>query len=242
MTQKVTPANAYTELRFAGLSKANAALLTAIGGAESGWDVDAVGDVGLEDAKWGPSVGVWQIRTLKADTGTGSPRDINKLRGNLAAQAKAAAAIFKASGARAWSTYKNGSYLKYEGQVPTVSTSVKPPPAGSIDPGPAASSSTGATSAQAVGFPGGGWDPLNWPGAIAGNLGGQLASGVTTATGKAVATVAGGIWASVHDFAITGMFALGGIALVVVGLSMAAAPARRGAEGAALQVAPLVMA
>lgn len=35
----------------------------------------APGDVGIEDATWGPSVGLWQIRSLKAQKGTGGTRD-----------------------------------------------------------------------------------------------------------------------------------------------------------------------
>lgn len=230
MTTKVTPAAAYAALRGTGLSAASATMLTAIGGAESGWNVDAVGDLGLENATWGPSVGVWQIRTLKADTGTGSPRDINKLRGNLAAQAAAAASIFKSSGPRAWSTYKNGSYLKYEGQATKVSTSVKAPAAGAIDPGPTAVS-TSATGAQVIAFPGGGWDPLNWPGALAGSIGG--------AVGGAASSAAGAVWGEVQPFMVTSLFVVGGLALVVVGLSITASPVRRQAENTVVQLAPM---
>lgn len=53
------------------------ALVTAlaIAKAESGWRDDARGDEGLTDDKWGPSLGLWQIRSLKAQTGTGQTRD-----------------------------------------------------------------------------------------------------------------------------------------------------------------------
>ena len=42
------------------------------------------------DRTWGPSVGLFQIRTLKAETGTGSDRDIQRLLNNPAEQVKAA--------------------------------------------------------------------------------------------------------------------------------------------------------
>lgn len=97
-----------------GFTGAAADTIAAIAGAESGYNPSAVGDVSLETAKWGPSVGLVQIRTLKADTGTGSDRDISRLQGNVAAQMHAAYKI--SDGGRnfsAWSTYKNGSYLKF---------------------------------------------------------------------------------------------------------------------------------
>src|SRR3546814_11985548 len=52
--------------RFSG-----AALDTALGVAfaESGGYVDAVGDLALVDAKWGPSIGLVQIRSLRDRSG-----------------------------------------------------------------------------------------------------------------------------------------------------------------------------
>lgn len=51
----------------------------AIAMAESGGDPGAVGDVGLQNATWGPSLGLWQVRSLKAETGKGTVRDANRL-------------------------------------------------------------------------------------------------------------------------------------------------------------------
>jgi hypothetical protein len=94
------------------------ATIVAIGRRESGWDDTAQGDIAIQTAEWGPSVGVWQIRTLKADTGTGGDRDIQALipgavagvpgsgRGDLGRQA---AAAFSISGGGVnfapWSTF-----------------------------------------------------------------------------------------------------------------------------------------
>jgi cell wall-associated NlpC family hydrolase len=43
--------------------------------AEAPFDTAARGDVGLETEKYGASIGLWQIRSLRADTGTGRLRD-----------------------------------------------------------------------------------------------------------------------------------------------------------------------
>jgi hypothetical protein len=52
---------------------------TAIATAESGRDPSKLGDVALETATWGPSVGLWQVRSLKAEKGKGTSRDQDKL-------------------------------------------------------------------------------------------------------------------------------------------------------------------
>ena len=75
----LSPAAIYTLARNAGLSAAAATTATAVALAESGGRTDAVGDVGLEDATWGPSVGLWQIRSLKAQSGTGQPRALEPI-------------------------------------------------------------------------------------------------------------------------------------------------------------------
>lgn len=111
---KLTQAQVIQALEAGGFSNDAAATMAAIGQAESGLDPNALGDQGLETAKWGPSVGVFQIRTLKADTGTGSDRDLARLQGNLVAQV--AAALHISNGGRSfspWSTYTDGAYTKY---------------------------------------------------------------------------------------------------------------------------------
>ena len=52
----------------------------AIASLESGFDTEAVGDVGLQTATWGPSIGLWQIRSLKAESGKGTDRDATRLK------------------------------------------------------------------------------------------------------------------------------------------------------------------
>lgn len=52
----------------------------AIAMAESGGNPNAEGDKHLQTKVWGPSVGLWQIRSLKAESGKGSVRDATRLK------------------------------------------------------------------------------------------------------------------------------------------------------------------
>jgi hypothetical protein len=109
----------YAAARAAGLSAAQAITATAIALAESAGDDAALGDTNLVTSTWGPSVGAWQVRTLRAETGTGQDRDIAALQsGGLARQAQAMADI---SGGGTnwspWSVYASGAYQRYLGQA-----------------------------------------------------------------------------------------------------------------------------
>ena len=125
----LTPSQIYTLLLQSGFDQREARIMTAIAQAESARNPGAVGDVALQTSTWGPSVGLFQIRTLKSETGTGSDRDIERLMNNPAEQVKAARNI--AGGGdnfRPWSTFKNGAYLKFldeplQAGVPVPSTS-----------------------------------------------------------------------------------------------------------------------
>jgi Lysozyme like domain len=108
----VSPAEAYAALRNAGLSASVALILTAVGGAESGWNVNALNN---DPATGDYSVGVWQINyygdLMSSRTAEfGAP---SALIGNLAAQAAAAAAIYHDQGLPAWTTYTRGTYAAY---------------------------------------------------------------------------------------------------------------------------------
>ncbi|WP_154793304.1 hypothetical protein [Occultella kanbiaonis] len=71
----LTTAQVYGLARRAGLDAADATIATAIAAGESGLRTDARGDVGLQTSKWGPSIGLWQVRSLNAERGTGGVRD-----------------------------------------------------------------------------------------------------------------------------------------------------------------------
>lgn len=113
----------YGLARGVGLDPTSAVVATCIALAESGGRTDAIGDVALEDAKWGPSVGLWQIRSLRAQKGTGGVRDEVALLN----PAKNADSMKSISGGGtsfdAWSTYKNGAAAK---QAATVLQQVTP--------------------------------------------------------------------------------------------------------------------
>ena len=52
----------------------------AVAMAESAGNPNAVGDTTLQNATWGPSFGLWQIRSLKAESGKGTTRDGTRLK------------------------------------------------------------------------------------------------------------------------------------------------------------------
>lgn len=118
----LAPSQVYQLARGAGFDPATAAVMVAIAGAESGWNPAALGDVSREDATWGPSVGLWQVRSERAQYGTGGPRDASRLT-DPAFNAAAAYTIYRGQGLRAWSTYNSGAYRSYLGQAATASTS-----------------------------------------------------------------------------------------------------------------------
>jgi len=145
MTRR-TPAEVYGDLVGAGFSPAQATTMTAIAGAESGYDDTSLGDVNLETNTWGPSYGLFQVRTVKQQTGSGSDRDIRALAASDAAQARAAYDISHAgTDFTPWSVYTSG---KYQAFVPAAAA--------------ASSSSTGAAPKP---FPtlGPAWLPWNLP-------------------------------------------------------------------------------
>lgn len=111
---KRSPSEIYAAARTAGLSPPAAVISTAIALAESGGDDTNVGDQALEDATWGPSVGLWQVRTVKSQTGTGGDRDINALQGNVSRQALAMLHI-SSGGVNwgPWTTYTTGKYKQF---------------------------------------------------------------------------------------------------------------------------------
>lgn len=121
MTRR-SPAQVYQDLTAAGFAPQAATTLTAIAGAESGYNDTSVGDVSLEDNVWGPSYGLYQVRTLKAQTGTGGDRDIQKLSSSDAAQAKAAYDISRGgTDFSPWTTYTSGAYRQFLNGAQAVS-------------------------------------------------------------------------------------------------------------------------
>src|SRR4051812_4551976 len=114
---KRTPSDVYADLVARGFTPAQAVTMTAIAGAESGYDDANLGDVRLEDNTWGPSYGLYQIRTLKAQTNTGQDRDINWLAASDTNQATAAWDISQhGRDFSPWTTFTRGTYQQFLGQ------------------------------------------------------------------------------------------------------------------------------
>jgi len=142
----LSPRQIYDELRAVGYSDAAAVVQTAIALAESGGDDTNLGDVGLETAQWGPSFGLYQIRTLKGETGSGSDRDVSWLAASDLNQAHGAYDISKhGTDFTPWSTYTSGAYSKF---LP--------------DARAAAAGAGAGVLAAAPGQVGPDWAPWNW--------------------------------------------------------------------------------
>lgn len=119
---QLSAAQIATVAAVAGFPEEKLATAVAVALAESGGRADAAGDIALQNSTWGPSLGLWQIRSLRRDTGTGTPRDATRLK-DPAFNAKAAFNI--SSGGtnwKPWSTYTSGRYLLY---MPTAKKGVQ---------------------------------------------------------------------------------------------------------------------
>lgn len=158
----LSPAAIYALARGAGLSAAAATTATAVALAESGGRTDAMGDVGLEDATWGPSVGLWQIRSLKAQSGTGGHRDATRLTDPAFNAASMAAISGAGSSFSAWTTFTSGAYRSHLSQV--SSTVPGADTSGSATDSSSTSGSSGSTGS---------------PGSVASTIGGWMGLGGT---------------------------------------------------------------
>ncbi|GAA0603987.1 hypothetical protein GCM10010174_20630 [Kutzneria viridogrisea] len=101
--------------------------------AESHNNAHAVGDVSLETAKWGPSVGLWQIRSLNPGHGTAAERVLRDEQANAdpATNARHAYALSNhGRNFRPWSTYTGGDYRRYLNRARTAGGQVGGTPAG----------------------------------------------------------------------------------------------------------------
>lgn len=133
--------------RGAGLPEGEVTTAVAVAFAENRGTLDAAktvpsdarGDLSLQTAKWGPSVGPWQIRSLNQPhlgraSGADKYRDASKLT-NPSYNAAAMRAIWAERGNwSAWSTYPAFSTL----YLPTARAAVAGAPAASSSPGTAA--------------------------------------------------------------------------------------------------------
>lgn len=110
---KLSPAQiAHVAITAGGFRGEDAALMVAIAMGESGGNTDATGDVTLQNATFGPSFGLWQVRSIKAQTGTGQERDASRLKDPFF-NARSAASIRKSQGLNAWTVFSKGIYKKF---------------------------------------------------------------------------------------------------------------------------------
>ena len=95
----------------AGFTGPDRAVAVAVALAESNGDAGAVGDTGLVNATWGPSIGLFQIRSLNAQRGTGGERDELANR-DPRTNARHAHAVYAEAGHTfgPWSTFTGGAY------------------------------------------------------------------------------------------------------------------------------------
>jgi hypothetical protein len=129
----LTMAQVYAYARQAGFAPDTAIIATAIAMAESGDNPKARGDIGLETSYWGPSVGLEQIRTVKAQTGKGTDRDIARV-GNDPLQNMIAAYDISNHGKdfTPWTTYTSGKYRSFLGQAKTAASGVGAASSGTV--------------------------------------------------------------------------------------------------------------
>lgn len=91
-------------------------IMVALAYAEGQADLACESDWDLANNTWGGSIGLWQVRSLKAETGTGSCRDIEALRSlDINFQARCAWEISGngKNNFRPWAAYTRGLYKKY---------------------------------------------------------------------------------------------------------------------------------
>ncbi|HTI22194.1 MAG TPA: type VII secretion target [Kutzneria sp.] len=105
--------------------------------AESHGDTGIHGDVNLQTGTWGPSVGLWQIRSLNPGHGTAAEQALRNAQANAdpATNARHAYAISRhGTNFGPWSTYTNGAYRGYLSQARTASRGVTGRPGTSATP------------------------------------------------------------------------------------------------------------
>jgi hypothetical protein len=110
---------------YEGCSRSEAPIAAAIAAAESGGNPGAQGDISLMDGTWDWSQGLWQIRGLHSERGTGGLRDSLA---NADPEKNASAMYAISNGCTdwtPWSTYTSGAYLAYLGMSKTAVLAAK---------------------------------------------------------------------------------------------------------------------
>lgn len=99
----------------AGFSGEDLRIAVAVALAESKGNPGAIGDVSLQNEVFGPSVGLWQIRSVNPGHGNAFDQKHRNEAANAdpATNARNAHAIFEKYGWGQWSTYTGGDYRRF---------------------------------------------------------------------------------------------------------------------------------
>lgn len=209
----LTPSYVFRLARGAGLSRPRAVIATAIAMAESGLDPGAEGDVALADATWGPSLGLWQIRSVRAQTGTGRARDAQHLRDP--AFNAVAMDVISNHGAdfSPWSVYKSGAYKQY---LDEAEAAARGGPGSTTAPGsPAGAGGVSGAGIKVPGIPG--IPGVPDPGDVLDGAG-ELLSGIGGGALDVAQGVVGLLVKELAPAVLIGAGVLGGFAIIAIGL------------------------
>jgi hypothetical protein len=189
----LTAAQVYQYAVGAGFTPAQATVMTAIAGAESGYNPNAYNGTPPDN-----SYGLWQINMI-GSLGPARRSQLGLASNNAlfdpATNARAAKAVFDSQGFGAWSTYSSGSYQRYLSGAQTASSSAS---GGSSSSGPAPTF-------------GPGWAPWNWPSDLI-NAGAGAAQSAANSTAQ---QVLGGV----GNILMRGVFIVLGVGLIGVGVT-----------------------
>ena len=121
--------------RRAGWPEPLLRLATAVFMGESRGYQERVGDLGIQDETWGPSVGLAQVRTMPAQRGSGGSRDIERVAGDPLENLRAALELYQGrpsfangkkfgepGGFPQWAAYNDGSYKRFLDALENVTT------------------------------------------------------------------------------------------------------------------------
>lgn len=110
---RISPLQTAAYAHAAGFRGTTLAVAVAVAIGESSLVTDARGDTTITTEKWGPSVGLWQVRSLNAERGTGGTRDADALT-DPAHNARSAFTI-SGGGLRwsPWTVYTSGAYRQH---------------------------------------------------------------------------------------------------------------------------------
>jgi hypothetical protein len=112
------------EFYLAGFRGDDLVTMAAITPAESGRRPGAVGDLHLANATWDGSFGIAQVRALRAQEGTGGPRDAAALKGSVEHQAYGAYEVWRSQGFRAWTVFQKSWHLGHLAHARAVAQSM----------------------------------------------------------------------------------------------------------------------